>query len=65
MADLPAVRGQDELDVSLQLAARWAEFHAPEADRTAGLLERFRYAHAFIDAVIHGIEPPSIPEKME
>jgi hypothetical protein len=62
MADLPAVRGQDELDVSLQLAARWAERYPPDADRTAGLLERFRHAQAFIDAVIHGIEPPSVPE---
>ena len=63
--DRLSVRAQDEHDACLQLAARWAELYpprGPDNDQTAGLLARFRSTHAFIDAVIHGLEPPSVPE---
>ena len=54
------VRGPEEREACVQLAARWAEMYTPaeDANKGAALLERFRIAQAFIDAVIHGIEPP-------
>jgi len=60
-ADRLAVRGPDERGAAVQLAARWAELYPSPGttDDRAGLLARFRTTHAFIDAVIHGIEPPS------
>jgi hypothetical protein len=54
------VRGPDERGALIDLAARWAEIYAPdEADDEWSALERFRAAHDYLDAVIHGIEPPT------
>jgi hypothetical protein len=61
-ADRLAVQGQDERGACLQLAARWAELYPPAGapgDAARGLLTRFRTTHAFIEAVVQGIEPPS------
>jgi hypothetical protein len=53
------VRGPDERGALIDLAARWAEIYAPhEGDDERSALERFRIVHGYLDAVIHGIEPP-------
>ena len=54
------VRSPDEHGAAIQLAARWAEMFPSDGDANgrAALLERFRAAHAYIDAVVHGVEPP-------
>ena len=62
--DLPPpvidVRGPDERTAQLQLAARWAERYAlPVGDTERAARERFRITHDYVDAVIHGIEPPT------
>ena len=55
------VRGPDELGAAVQLAARWAEMFLPpgSAEDQVTWLQRFRSAYAYLDAVIHGLEPPS------
>jgi hypothetical protein len=54
-----SVRGPDERGALIQLTARWAEIYGPaEDDDGGGALERFRAAYGYLDAVIHGIEPP-------
>jgi hypothetical protein len=51
--------GPSEEVIRYQLAARWAErFSQPEDDLRA-LLDRFRQAYAYLDAVSHGLEPPA------
>lgn len=53
------VGGGDDSVVRIQLAARWAEtFTPPEGDSLRAILDRFRRAYDFLDAVTHGIEPP-------
>ena len=61
-SDRVDVRGSDERSVCVQLAARWAELYPPAdgQDTRAAVSERFRLIHGFVDAVIHGIEPPPI-----
>ena len=68
MTDLPrtpggriGVRGPDEMSAAVQLAARWAELFPPpgSTDDPASWLQRFRSAYEYVDAVIHGVEPPS------
>ena len=55
------VRGPDERNAQLQLAARWAERYAPPAgDTERAARERFRITHDYVDDVIHGIEPKTI-----
>jgi hypothetical protein len=55
------VRGPDERNAQLQLAARWAERYAPPAgDTERAARERFRITHDYIDDVIRGIEPKAI-----
>jgi len=52
------IGGGDDSVVRIQLAARWAESHAPhDSDSLVGLLKRFRVAYEYLDAVIHGVEP--------
>jgi hypothetical protein len=53
------LNGPSEEVARYQLAARWAErFSRPEDDLRA-LLDRFRQAYAYLDAVAHGLEPPT------
>ncbi len=57
--ELVAVTSSDEGVAKIQLAARWAEEYAPaEGDSLEAALARFRRAYQYVDAVIHGIEPP-------
>jgi hypothetical protein len=63
---LIAVASGDESVAKLQLAARWAERYAPRnADSMSAALRRFRQAYDYLDAVTHGIEPPSDEESGE
>jgi hypothetical protein len=53
------VLGPDESGAITQLAARWAELHAPaDRDSERGALARFRVVHDYIEAVVRGVEPP-------
>ena len=55
------VGSNDDSVARLQLAARWAETYAPaEGDSLRAALQRFRAAFEYLDAVTHGIEPPSV-----
>lgn len=51
------VQGGDETIAKLQIAARWAERFAPPADDLNGILNRFRRAYGYLEAVTHGVEP--------
>ena len=54
------VGGGDDSVARIQLAARWAEAYAPGAgDSLPHALRRFRTAFDYLDAVIHGVEPPN------
>jgi hypothetical protein len=59
--------GGDDNVTRIQLAARWSETHGPEqGDSLAGILKRFRVAYEYLDAVIHGVEPPDLePDRVE
>jgi hypothetical protein len=60
------VGGGDDSVTRIQLAARWAEVYAPEHDSLGSVLKRFRAAYDYLDAVIHGVEPPELgPELTE
>ncbi len=54
------VGGGDDSVSRIQLAARWAEAYSPEGDSLAKVLKRFRSAFDYLDAVIHGVEPPDL-----
>jgi hypothetical protein len=54
------VGGGDDSVSRIQLAARWAEAYATEGDSLGGMLRRFRAAYDYLDAVIHGVEPPDL-----
>ena len=54
------VGGGDDSVSRIQLAARWAEAFATEGDSLGGMLRRFRAAYDYLDAVIHGVEPPEV-----
>jgi hypothetical protein len=59
------IGGGDDSVTRIQLAARWSESFAPQGpDSLAGILKRFRIAYEYLDAVIHGVEPPEpeVPE---
>jgi hypothetical protein len=59
------IGGGDDSVTRIQLAARWSESFAPEGgDSLVGTLKRFRMAYEYLDAVIHGVEPPE-PELPE
>jgi len=54
------VRTNDERVALLQLAARWSEaFSRHQGDSARAALERFRFAFDYLDAVVHGVEPPN------
>ncbi len=56
------VRGPDERNACIQLAARWAEIYKPaaEGEEREAVLKRFRAVHALLDAVVHDVEPPHV-----
>jgi hypothetical protein len=54
------VGGGDDAVSRIQLAARWAESYAPASgDSLRAALDRFRVAYDYLDAVTHGVEPPT------
>jgi hypothetical protein len=57
--DLIGLTSPSETVAIYQLAARWAERYAESHDDLRGMLERFRQAYEYLDAVSHGLEPPS------
>jgi hypothetical protein len=59
------VGGGDDSVSRIQLAARWAEAYATEGDSLGGMLRRFRAAYDYLDAVIHGVEPPDLDSKAD
>ena len=60
MSDRIGVTAPIETVAVYQLAARWAERYADSGpDNLPAMLERFRRAYVFLDAVTHGLEPPS------
>ena len=54
------VGGGDDSVSRIELAARWAEAYAVEGDSLGKILRRFRLAYDYLDAVIHGVEPPEM-----
>ena len=58
--DRIGVGGGDDSVSRIQLAARWAETYAAEGDSLGSMLRRFRTAYEYLDAVIHGVEPPEL-----
>ena len=54
-----ALTGPSENITVYQLAARWAERYAGESDDLRAMLDRFRSAYVYLDALTHGLEPPS------
>src|SRR5437764_14371853 len=54
------VGGGDDSVSRIQLAARWAEAFTAEGDSLGRILRRFRLAYDYLDAVIHGVEPPEV-----
>ncbi|HEX8966556.1 MAG TPA: hypothetical protein VF937_01665 [Chloroflexota bacterium] len=59
-----AIGGGDDSVTRIQLAARWAETYGPQADSLGGILRRFRAAYDYLDAVIHGVEPPDLDREL-
>ena len=61
--DAISVGSSDDSVVRIQLAARWAERFSPdEGDSLRAVLDRFRTAYDYLDAVTHGMEPPSFSQ---
>jgi hypothetical protein len=58
------VGGGDDSVSRIQLAARWAESYASDSDSLGSVLKRFRTAYEYLDAVIHGVEPPDLDPKV-
>src|SRR5690242_11774057 len=54
------VGGGDDSVSRIQLAARWAEAYGQDDDSLGSVLKRFRAAYDYLDAVIHGVEPPDL-----
>src|SRR5579871_5109341 len=59
------VGGGDDSVTRIQLAARWAESYGPDQDSLGGMLKRFRAAYEYLDAVIHGVEPPDLDRELQ
>ncbi len=59
------IGGGDDSVTRIQLAARWAESYSPEGDSLGKVLRRFRAAYDYLDAVIHGVEPPDLDHSLE
>ncbi len=52
------IGGGDDAVTRIQLAARWAEAYSPRnGDSLQAMLQRFKTAYEYLDAVTHGIEP--------
>jgi hypothetical protein len=62
-ADRIGVGGGDDSVSRIQLAARWAEAYPADRDSLSGVLRRFRTAYEYLDAVIHGVDPPELPSE--
>src|SRR5256885_874804 len=58
------VGGSDDSASRIQLAARWSESYAPDPDSLGNALKRFRVAYEYLDAVIHGVEPPDLDREV-
>jgi hypothetical protein len=54
------VGGGDDSVSRIQLAARWAEAYGKDGDSLTSALKRFRTAYDYLDAVIHGVDPPQL-----
>jgi len=54
------VGGGDDSVSRIQLAARWAEAYGKDSDSLTTVLKRFRTAYDYLDAVIHGVDPPEL-----
>jgi hypothetical protein len=55
------VRADNERVALIQLAARWSESFAPrDADSPQAALDHFHRVYNYLDAVVHGIEPPEL-----
>src|SRR5579871_3362648 len=59
------VGGGDDSVTRIQLAARWAESYGSGSDTLGGVLKRFRAAYEYLDAVIHGVEPPDLDRELQ
>lgn len=59
-----AVGASDDTVAKIQLAARWSESYTPADDSLAGILKRFRGAFEYLDAVVHGVEPPELAREL-
>jgi hypothetical protein len=57
--DIGIVGGDDSVS-RIQLAARWAEAYGKDSDSLTSVLKRFRTAYEYLDAVIHGVDPPEL-----
>ncbi|MBV9579685.1 MAG: hypothetical protein JO057_13940 [Chloroflexi bacterium] len=57
------VGGGDDSVSRIQLAARWAEAFGRDGDSLTSALKRFRTAYEYLDAVIHGVDPPELPDE--
>ena len=58
--DRIGVGGGDDSVSRIQLAARWAEAYSTDTDSLVSVLKRFRTAYDYLDAVIHGVDPPEL-----
>jgi len=58
-SDIIGLNGPSETLGVYQLAARWSERYASPGDDLHAMLERFRQAYNYLDAVTHGLEPPA------
>jgi hypothetical protein len=56
--DLIGLTSPSETVAIYQLAARWAERYTGPHDDLRAMLQRFRQAYNYLDAVSHGLEPP-------
>jgi hypothetical protein len=58
------VGGGDDSVSRIQLAARWAEAYGKDSDSLTSVLKRFRTAYDYLDAVIHGVDPPELESEV-
>ena len=63
--DRIGVGGGDDSVSRIQLAARWAEAYTTGGESLAAILRRFRVGYEYLDAVIHGVEPPDFDSTAE
>jgi hypothetical protein len=63
--DRIGIGGGDDSVSRIQLAARWAEAYTTDGESLATILRRFRAAYEYLDAVIHGVDPPDLDSTAE